>query len=82
MSLAVCPELLHMWRTLDLPAGWKAEIADGCLRLTPPPGDVHNNIADLVNKALVKAAEMTGASTRPGACKFLDWLASTSRTCW
>ncbi|HVW42227.1 MAG TPA: hypothetical protein VHC18_12835 [Amycolatopsis sp.] len=45
--------LLHTWQTLDLPEGWKAEIADGCLRATPPPGDVHNNIADLVSKALV-----------------------------
>ncbi|HJQ46403.1 MAG TPA: hypothetical protein VJ870_08770 [Amycolatopsis sp.] len=30
--------LVHTWQTLDLPDGWKAQIADGSLRATPPPG--------------------------------------------
>ena len=60
MSITIEPAtgwsaLMHTWQTLDLPDGWKAEIADGSLRVTPPPGDVHNNIADLVHKVLARA---------------------------
>jgi len=47
--------LLRTWQEIDLPDGWKAEIADGGIALTPPPGYGHNDIADLVNKALVRA---------------------------
>lgn len=49
------PALLHTWQTLDLPEGWQAEIAEGGITVTPPPGYQHNAIADLVNKALVRA---------------------------
>ncbi|MEU3271676.1 Uma2 family endonuclease [Saccharomonospora sp. NPDC006951] len=49
------PALLRTWRTLDLPDGWKAEITEGSLRVSPPPGDAHNDIADSIHKILARA---------------------------
>lgn len=46
--------VLRTWQELDLPDGWKAEIADGGIRLTPPPSYGHNDIADLVHRALAR----------------------------
>ncbi|WP_166459570.1 Uma2 family endonuclease [Amycolatopsis pithecellobii] len=58
MSIALEPAtgwsaLFQAWQTLDAPDGWKAEIADEALRLTPPPADAHHNIADLVSRMLI-----------------------------
>jgi Uma2 family endonuclease len=52
--LAGWPELLHMWQTLDLPHGWRAEITEGGIAVTPPPDHDHNAIAHLVHRALLK----------------------------
>ncbi|WP_027946303.1 Uma2 family endonuclease [Amycolatopsis taiwanensis] len=46
--------VLRTWQELDLPDGWKAEIADGGIRLAPPPSCPHNSIANRVHKALVR----------------------------
>lgn len=48
------PALPRTWQELDLPDGWKAEIADGGIALTPPPGYEHNDIANVVHKALAR----------------------------
>jgi Uma2 family endonuclease len=45
--------LLAAWQELDVPAGWRAEIVGNGINMTPPPGNGHNRIADLVNEALV-----------------------------
>ncbi|NIH78254.1 Uma2 family endonuclease [Amycolatopsis viridis] len=48
--------LLRTWQELDVPEGWRAEITEGGVTMTPPPGNGHSNIAELVNRALVRAA--------------------------
>lgn len=48
------PALLHTWQTLNLPDGWKAEITEGGLAVTPPPGDEHNDIASVVHRTLAR----------------------------
>ncbi|GHF63387.1 Uma2 family endonuclease [Amycolatopsis bartoniae] len=52
--LAGWPELLRMWQTLDLPHGWRAEITEGGIAVTPSPDHDHKAIAHLVHKALIK----------------------------
>lgn len=47
--------LLHAWRELDVPEGWRAEIDSGGITMTPPPSDRHNDIADVLHRALVRA---------------------------
>lgn len=42
-------ELLHTWRELDVPDGWRAEIVGEQITVTPPPDQPHNLIADLVH---------------------------------
>lgn len=46
--------LLHTWQELDVPEGWRAEITEWGITMTPPPHDMHNAIEDLVHKALVR----------------------------
>jgi Uma2 family endonuclease len=46
--------LLDVWRDLNLPADWRAEIVrDGTITVTPPVTLPHDVIADIVNRALV-----------------------------
>jgi Uma2 family endonuclease len=45
---------LRAWRELDVPEGWKAEITERGITMTPPPGGPHNDIADVLNKTLVR----------------------------
>lgn len=42
-------ELLHAWRELDVPDGWRAEIVGEQITVTPPPDQPHNLIADLLH---------------------------------
>ncbi|HYS40377.1 MAG TPA: Uma2 family endonuclease [Pseudonocardiaceae bacterium] len=53
MALNDWPALLTAWQELTVPAGWRAEIVEYGINLTPPPGNGHNLIADLVHQALV-----------------------------
>lgn len=46
--------LLHAWTELDLPEGWRAEIIDGGIAMTPPPKLPHNRIASQINRALAR----------------------------
>ncbi len=46
-------ELVQAWRELDVPEGWRAEIIEERIVMTPPPGHGHNMIADQVHRALV-----------------------------
>ncbi len=48
-------ELVYQWRELDVPEGWRAEIIEERIVMTPPPGHGHNQIADLVHRDLVPA---------------------------
>lgn len=54
MALNDWPALLTAWQELAVPGGWRAEIGESCINLTPPPGSGHNLIADLVHRALVR----------------------------
>lgn len=47
--------LLRAWQELDVPEGWRAEILEGGVTMSPPPGNGHNLIADLVHRSLVRA---------------------------
>ncbi|WAL66238.1 Uma2 family endonuclease [Amycolatopsis cynarae] len=47
--------LLRAWWELDVPEGWRAEILEGGVTMSPPPGNGHNLIADLVHRSLVRA---------------------------
>ena len=46
-------ELLYQWRELDVPEGWRAEIIEERIVMTPPLGNAHNHIADMVHRDLV-----------------------------
>ncbi|MFJ1755616.1 Uma2 family endonuclease [Kitasatospora sp. NPDC088134] len=46
--------LLGAWRTLDVPEGWRAEITEGRIVLTPPPGIGHVRIAAELHKVLTR----------------------------
>lgn len=48
--------LLHTWRDLEVPDGWRPELTVEGIQMTPPPGGSHNLIADLVHRALLTAA--------------------------
>ncbi|CAL99858.1 Uma2 family endonuclease [Saccharopolyspora erythraea NRRL 2338] len=48
-------DLVHTWQDLDVPEGWRAEIIEGRIVMTPPPGHSHNLIASRLTKALVPA---------------------------
>ncbi|TVT59053.1 Uma2 family endonuclease [Amycolatopsis rhizosphaerae] len=47
--------LLRAWWELDVPEGWRAEILEGGVTVSPPPGNGHNLIADLAHRGLVRA---------------------------
>ncbi|NYI89155.1 hypothetical protein HNR02_002478 [Amycolatopsis endophytica] len=44
--------LLRTWQQLDVPEGWRAEITEGGVTMTPPPGNGHNKIANRIDRAL------------------------------
>ena len=46
--------LLQTWRELDVPKGWRAEIIDGEITVTPPPALPHNGIASLLHRVLAR----------------------------
>jgi Uma2 family endonuclease len=46
--------LLAAWQELDVPEGWRAEIVGEQIIMAPPPGNGHNLIAGLVNRALIR----------------------------
>lgn len=46
---------VEVWNRLDLPEGWRAEIIEERIVMSPPPGQNHNLIGSRVNKALVRA---------------------------
>lgn len=48
-------ELLYQWQELDVPEGWRAEIVEERIVMTPPPDNAHNLIADRVHKSLVRS---------------------------
>ncbi|MGG8408709.1 Uma2 family endonuclease [Streptomyces sp. 12297] len=43
---------MQSWRELDVPEGWRAEIDAGQIHLAPPPHPFHNEIAELLQRAL------------------------------
>jgi Uma2 family endonuclease len=45
--------LLDTWRNLDVPEGWRAELIDGQIVMSPAPATAHNLIASLVHRQLV-----------------------------
>ncbi|HVV18121.1 MAG TPA: Uma2 family endonuclease [Pseudonocardiaceae bacterium] len=47
--------LLAAWQELEVPAGWRAEVmGEQGLTLTPPPGNGHNVIVELVHRTLAR----------------------------
>lgn len=47
-------QLVEAWRELDVPEGWRAEIIEERIVMTPPPGRPHNRIASRLTKALAR----------------------------
>lgn len=47
--------LLHTWRDLEVPEGWRPELTVEGIHMTPPPGGQHNLVADVINEALVRS---------------------------
>ncbi|WP_235883670.1 Uma2 family endonuclease [Saccharopolyspora elongata] len=48
-------ELVEAWRNVQLPGkGWRAEIIEGVIVMTPPPGKPHNKVNSRVIKALAR----------------------------
>jgi len=47
--------LLRVWQELDVPEGWRAEVLEAGVMMTPPPGNGHNVIAGRVLRALLSA---------------------------
>lgn len=46
--------LLRAWSELEVPEGWRAEIFDGGIHLSPSPGVAHHEIAHLVHRVLAR----------------------------
>lgn len=44
--------LVRTWETTDVPEGWRAEITERGIVMTPPPSNAHNLIADLIDRDL------------------------------
>jgi Uma2 family endonuclease len=59
--------LLATWRELDVPEGWRAEIIEGGIVMTPPPGNQHSQIADVVHRQFARnLSERLGVFQRLG----------------
>lgn len=48
-------QLKGYWEDLDVPRGWRAEILEGRVVVTPPPANIHNSVAALLHEQLVLA---------------------------
>ncbi|MBT2385734.1 Uma2 family endonuclease [Streptomyces sp. ISL-11] len=48
-------ELVRAWEELDPPEGWKAEIIEGLITLSPAPANKHNVIAGKLQRSLYTA---------------------------
>ena len=48
-------QLQTVWEELDLPEGWRAEILEGTIVVTPSPANIHNSVAAILNELLVLA---------------------------
>lgn len=46
--------LLDAWRQLDVPEGWKAEITERGILMSPFPSGLHNDIDKIVNRLLTR----------------------------
>lgn len=45
-------DLVRIWQETDAPEGCKVEIIERIVTVAPPPSNAHNDIADLVHRAL------------------------------
>ncbi|WP_027946377.1 Uma2 family endonuclease [Amycolatopsis taiwanensis] len=45
--------LLHTWRALEVPEGWRPELAVEGIQIAPPPGGQHNLTAARLHRALL-----------------------------
>ncbi|CAM5377743.1 hypothetical protein SVIOM74S_06338 [Streptomyces violarus] len=45
-------DLVRIWHETEAPEGCKVEIIEGIVTVAPPPSNAHNDIADLVQRAL------------------------------
>ncbi|MGH3546436.1 MAG: Uma2 family endonuclease, partial [Mycobacteriales bacterium] len=80
--------LLHTWQELDLPDGWRAEILGGeGITMAPPPPKLHNYIAEVVHRVLVKRVtedwgvyQTLGVSVRSIGSLYIPDLAIVTRT--
>lgn len=48
-------QLYPDWEELDLPEGWRAEILEGNIVVAPPPANIHNSVAEVLHRILVRA---------------------------
>lgn len=48
-------QLRTFWEELDLPEGWRAEILEGTIVVTPYPAIKHNRVASALSRALGRA---------------------------
>ncbi len=48
-------ELVRVWERTDAPEGWKVEIIEGIVTMTPPPAVNHNRTAAKLHRLLVSA---------------------------
>ncbi|MEV5538066.1 Uma2 family endonuclease [Saccharopolyspora shandongensis] len=56
IETATWEEAVQSWQKLDLPnKAWRAEIIEGRVQMTPPPGTAHNLIAHFVHRAFLRA---------------------------
>ncbi len=45
-------ELVRAWEELEPPEGWKAEIIEGLITLSPAPANKHNDITEEIHRSL------------------------------
>lgn len=45
-------QLRTFWEELDIPHGWRAEILEGTVVVTPPPANMHNTVAAKLTRVL------------------------------
>lgn len=48
-------DLVRIWEETDAPEGWKVEIIEGIVTMSPPPAKDHNNTADELQRLLYTA---------------------------
>ena len=47
-------DLFSFWTQFDAPDGWRVEIADGALTMTPNPANAHSVIASLLTRVFIE----------------------------